>query len=484
MVGLPRTSARDLSFLIAIASALGVGVLTISRPYVAVAIVLGAALLLVILDNVRALPLFLLITMFVESVALGPGLRIGRVAGVLAVAIVAYYLLEHGHIDLRPNALLVAIATFGIWMLLSVYWAGDSGVAFDTVFKYLLAIAYMITFAVLIRTRAELGTVFTTLSFGALVFGALSFAGYAASVDVYKISTDPSTLRTTASGLQGDHNFFAVYQVMALPAALTAAAISRSAAWRTLYYAVVGAIVLSVAASLSRTGLVVLGFVVVVTLLTPSRYFFRRIEDKLGYFVVLVVAGMLVAMAGAQPFVRRALSIFREHGVSGARGSGRVDLWRAAWHGFREHPFAGLGAGNFRSSSLDLLQSTPGVNDIAGNTGLSNRYVHNMYLETLAELGVIGFVLFVVILALAAWYLVRVARRARNARDGVLEKISLALLVTLAALCIAGFFLSLELNKPLWIVVGLVLAIDVMTRKRPLPPAAPAPVSSPAHSRV
>ena len=211
------------------------------------------------------------------------------------------------------------------------------------------------------------------------------------------------------------------------------------------------------------------------TLVLPSRYFFRRAGDKAAYFVVLVSAGALVGLAGAQPFVKRALSILREHGISGARGSGRVDLWRAAWHGFLEHPVVGLGAGNFRSSSLDLLQSTPGVNDIAGNTGLTNRYVHNMYLETMTELGLVGFTLFVLILVLTGWYLIRVVRRARRERDGVLERISLALLVTFVGLGISGFFLSLELNKPLWIIVGLALALDSMSRKRSRPVEAKPP---------
>jgi O-antigen ligase len=464
--GALRPRASDLGIPVLVITAVAVGAMAASRPFVALAIVLGAALVLLILEDISALPLFLVMTMFVESVAFGPGLRIGRVAGVLAIAVVLCYLLDRGDVDLRPNALLTVVGAFGVWMLVSVYWAGDSGVALDTVFKYLLALAYMITFAVLVRTRAQLGAVFATLSLGAFVFGTLSFVGYATSVNVYKISTDPSTLRATASGLQGDHNFFAVYQVMALPAALAAAAITRRGPWRTFCYGVAGVIVLSVAASLSRTGLVMLSFVVVATLFLPARYFFRRAEDKLAYFSVLVVAGGLVALAGAQPFVKRGLTIFREHGISGSRGSGRVDLWRAAWHGFREHPFGGLGAGNFRSSSLDLLQSTPGVNDIAGNTGLSNRYVHNMYLETLAELGVIGFVLFMLILLLTAWFLFRVARRARAARDGPLEKMSLALLVTFVALGFAGFFLSIELNKPIWIIVGVALALDVMTRKR------------------
>jgi O-antigen ligase len=460
-------SARGVVIGLALlGTAIGVGALATVDAYAAIAVVLGVALVLLIFENVRALPLFLIVTMFVESLALGPGLRIGRIAAVMAVAVVAYYVLERGKIDLRPNALLVAVGAFGAWMLLSLYWASDAGLVYDTSGRYLLALAYMVTFAVLVRSRGQLGAIFMTLACGALVFGTLSFAGYAASVNAYRVSTDPRTLGGIAgSGLQGDHNYFAVYQVVALPPALAIAGLARRATTSAFYYAVVGVIVLSVVASLSRTGLIVLGSVVVVTLLLPARFFFKRVSHKVTYFVVLGLAGFLVALAGAEPFVKRALTIFREHGVSGARGSGRIDLWRAAWHGFQEHPFVGLGAGNFRGQSADLLQTTPGVNNIGGNVALTNKYVHNMYLELLTELGIVGLVLFLLVLALTARYLLLTIRRSRASGDPTLEKMALALLVTLCGFAISGFFLSVELNKPLWIVIGLALALDVMSRR-------------------
>jgi exopolysaccharide production protein ExoQ len=165
--------------------------------------------------------------------------------------------------------------------------------------------------------------------------------------------------------------------------------------------------------------------------------------------------------------VERALTIFREQGVSGARGSGRIDLWRAAWHGFREHTLTGLGAGNFRAQSADLLQSTPGVNNVLGNPSVSNKFVHNMYLGNLTELGIIGFGLFMAVLVLTVWYLLRALRRARALGDSRLERFSAALLVTLVGYAVAGLFLSLELSKPLFILIGLALALDVISRRSP-----------------
>jgi O-antigen ligase len=446
------------------AVALIVGVLAVERPFAAAAVVVGAALVLLIAARIEALPLVLVATLFVESIAVG-GQRIGRLAAVIALFLVLYYLLVRGTTGLRPNALLVAVSAYGLWIFASLYWAADASFVYDTFFRYLLVLAYMAAFAVIVRTPGQLLAILVTLTVGALVFGVLSFGGYAASVDVYSASVDPGKLGQSARGLQGDHNLFAVYQVLALPAALAVAAVARRAAWIAFAYTVVAVVVLSVVASFSRTGLLVLAVVVAATLIAPTRLFFRRANDKLNYAVSILVAAALVAFAGAAPFVKRALTIFHEQGVTGARGSGRVDLWRAAWAGFRDHTLTGLGAGNFRAQSADLLQTTPGVENVLGNPSLTNKFVHNMYLGNLTELGLVGFLLFMIVLALTGRYLLRTAKRARALGDSRLERMAAALLVALIGYAVAGLFLSLELSKPLFILIGLALALDVVSRR-------------------
>ena len=68
-------------------------------------------------------------------------------------------------------------------------------------------------------------------------------------------------------------------------------------------------------------------------------------------------------------------------------GSGRVDLWASAWDEARAYPLLGGGAGSYeewwnahRSTTLDVLDA------------------HNLYLETLAELGPLGLALLVLAL--------------------------------------------------------------------------------------
>jgi O-Antigen ligase len=74
--------------------------------------------------------------------------------------------------------------------------------------------------------------------------------------------------------------------------------------------------------------------------------------------------------------------------------NGRLDQWRVAWHMFTAHPLAGEGAGGWEAQ---WLLHEP-YNDY-------NQRPHSLYLETVAELGLVGAVLlaFALIPPLAAF---------------------------------------------------------------------------------
>jgi O-antigen ligase/polysaccharide polymerase Wzy-like membrane protein len=81
-------------------------------------------------------------------------------------------------------------------------------------------------------------------------------------------------------------------------------------------------------------------------------------------------------------------------------GNGRFDLWRIARKDATEHPWLGSGAGTYEQ--YWLLHRPYGANV---------RDAHNLYLETLAELGPPGLGLLAVVLALPLVAAVRIRRR-------------------------------------------------------------------------
>jgi O-antigen ligase len=69
-------------------------------------------------------------------------------------------------------------------------------------------------------------------------------------------------------------------------------------------------------------------------------------------------------------------------------GNGRADLWRLAWRDARRHPVVGAGAGTYER--FFLAHQPPTVGRV--------RDAHNLYIETLAELGPIGLAILIVAL--------------------------------------------------------------------------------------
>lgn len=70
---------------------------------------------------------------------------------------------------------------------------------------------------------------------------------------------------------------------------------------------------------------------------------------------------------------------------------------------------------------------------------------------------------FSLVLVLTAWYFVRSARRASGLGDLRLRRLSVAALVGLVGIAAAGIFLSNQLSKPIWILIGLAIALDSIT---------------------
>jgi O-Antigen ligase/Tetratricopeptide repeat len=80
--------------------------------------------------------------------------------------------------------------------------------------------------------------------------------------------------------------------------------------------------------------------------------------------------------------------------------NGRVGLWKVAWHQADTHLLVGNGAGSYERYYLQHRTNALGVQD-----------AHSLYLETLAELGVVGLALLVLALAVPLVAAVRFRRQ-------------------------------------------------------------------------
>jgi hypothetical protein len=116
---------------------------------------------------------------------------------------------------------------------------------------------------------------------------------------------------------------------------------------------------------------------------------------------IVVAAALAVAFAryGSPVHVaRRAYHSFvakpQQHRNLNARlfslsSNGRIDLWRVAWRDYEHHALLGSGAGSYERT---WIQKRPYAAQAAD--------AHNLYLETLAELGPVGLALLLVVFGL------------------------------------------------------------------------------------
>jgi hypothetical protein len=115
----------------------------------------------------------------------------------------------------------------------------------------------------------------------------------------------------------------------------------------------------------------------------------RAIGAALLGAVVLVFLGAVVHAGGPIALVSRATASFRaplpanggdlNRRLVSLSGNGRTEYWRVAWREVTENPWLGGGAGSYESYWHRDRR-----------TGYEARNAHNLYLETLAELGPLG----------------------------------------------------------------------------------------------
>jgi len=248
-------------------------------------------------------------------------------------------------------------------------------------------------------------------------------------------------------GLQGDPNIFALYQVAAVPAAGMLARTAKGAWQRAGWLALILPLAASVFAAQSRGGLLTLAVLLPVALARGD--FGRRARGHTA-FAVLTAAGLVGLIGLVAVRVDSRLSIAA---VLQDKGTGRLDIWRAAWGAYVREPLLGLGAGGFQPQSSHLLETTPGVGldpfSIIIRTGIR---VHNIYLESLTELGPVGLALWLAVIVGALIVILRLGG------VGVSATPTSPLLLMLLAFAMATVFLSVTNSKLLWMVVGLAAA--------------------------
>jgi O-antigen ligase len=236
---------------------------------------------------------------------------------------------------------------------------------------------------------------------------------------------------------------------------------TRSAVLRLLLACGVAIMIVGLGATESRGGLIAALVAVLCSLVLAKGHR----QHVLGF--VLLVAGVAAMWFAASPG-----ALHRITGIDSS-GSGRSEIWRIAWEVTQDHPIVGVGLDNFKVREPGYARR-PGP--LRYDKYIIDRphVVHNLYLQLLAETGVIGLVLFLVVAAgamRAAW---AAGRRFDELGDRAFAGASRAVLVGSIAFLVAAFFLTDGFDSRLWVLLGMGPALLGIAMQRTQAPTFPA----------
>lgn len=335
----------------------------------------------------------------------------------------------------RDRHMFELLAALVLWLSLTALWAADPGRSVGDIWHW---VSVALLFAIIATWVTDERMLIWFC--GAFVVGAVIAVLIGASTGA--IGAGAAAAETRLEGGAGDPNFLAAGLVSAM---VLAAGIMVARKGPIIRLSCVVAIVIcavGVAASQSRGGLLALVGVIVAALFVFRR---RRMYVAVGCLALVALGAVYFSVTPAA---------WERISNVGNSGSGRTDLWSVAWRASEDHPIGGIGLANYEVVAKEYTRE-PGKLESVNKIAERPHVVHNTYLESLTETGVIGLALFVV-LALACCYAAWSAGRRFEDRGEVeMEAMSRAVLVATIGMLVAVFFISAGVDRRLWALLAL-----------------------------
>jgi O-antigen ligase len=440
----------DPRVLAAIGGAVAVGVGASASPSITLAAAGGLLIAVVGFRNLAlGVVLLTLLTFFDRGTALaGVGLTPVKLVGAIVTLMWLPLVIDRSARSpmlFREHPFLAAAAiTFSGWMIASIAWAPDASTAVGGAFRVIqnVLLVFIVFSAVTeIKHIWWLTSAFIAGTVGTVFLGLIGIYR-AGPVNDYRLTggfDDPNQLGA----------------------------------------AIVPAIVLSGFAFLAlprqkRRWLLLLALPLLGKALFRTESQFAIIALAFGFLLALFYAGpgrryVAAAVAAGVLFVGAYYTFYQPPVLfttmfSTQNTSGRVDLWKVATQMAKTRPLTGIGVDNFSvlepSYALSDL-NLPRVDIIAGRP----HAVHNTYLETLTELGAVGLALLLALMAAPIVLGIRAVRAFGGAQDRSTELLVRGFVVAAIAMDAAFFDFSAEVEKQLWLFVGLGAAIASIARR-------------------
>jgi O-antigen ligase len=390
----------------------------------------------------------------------------------LPIAIVAWREGSWRELARRPPPLAVLSLAYGLVLLVSSTYAREPALADERIVETGKAILLFLLVVLLAATPAR---------FLAAMWSAVGAATLLAALGLFQVATGDfdrdfgglarvknaqiyaEVFEPRIAGPLGDPNFVAQILLIAVPLAVSLAwgerrPLLRAAAWMCAGITAVGC-----AFTYSRGGTVALGAALVA--------FFAGRRPRLRDAVAVAVLAALVVALLPRAFEERLLTMTElfsngEEVLDPDSSMEERRLFTAtAWQLFRDHPWLGVGAGNYTAHYQETSDAIGSDSREYSEEGLPH-YPHSLYLEIAAETGLLGTFTFAAIVVLSLWQ-VTVARGRLRRLDRPLEADAAAgVRAALVGYLVAAILLHGHFLRYLWLLFALVTAVDRLATDR------------------
>jgi O-antigen ligase len=404
-----------------VAGLLGVAyvILTIMRPWIAVAIFFA----LVPLE-----------TLFVFQGSVTATMT--KMAGAYLVLLVLLTgSLKYIH-DVFSSRKVLAMILFAAAAMISVM--ASENIYFSMPFLLTLCLSIVLCFVLILLVRDErtlymatwtliLGGVFSIIS--PVFFNLGSASGYEV---------------TRYGGLWGDQNEFCALLLAILPLAVLNIIISRGKFYKFLSIAISATLTIGVVLTYSRGGFLALCVMIVLAIFKISTGR-NRIKILAITIPCMVIAFALIYYFFSAEIIARmeTLNVLSSQETVAKDESLRLRYYfyfELVPKIFSEHPILGVGL-------RQIILYNP-----------FHYYAHNTYLEVLTGTGIVGFVPFILILFFT-WKELRSVQKHRDGNGFFLRSYASALEIGFLGYLFAGLFVSLDVNKMLWLIISIAAVI-------------------------
>jgi O-antigen ligase len=329
----------------------------------------------------------------------------------------------------------------GLFIFSNVY-AYDVKYAYERTLVYFRAWTFLAAIALFLR------------SWKALFYSLLFSIGLSVLSNVflsYNYLKDPELLAMVAlkgdilraKGFIFDPNYAALSSIVVIPLVLPFFKKANSKIIKIILLICLLVFIFSIFLTFSRMGVIVLALL--------GAYFLFKERSNRWVWITIAILTIFVIFWLPDMFFTRISNLF-----SGKLDDSLVQRIRILKGGFKmflDQPIKGVGIGNFAYLSQNYI---PEVS--------KERYAHNLYLETVAELGIIGFFVFLFMIWQTLTYLWNIQKVSKKVCQD-LYYTAYALELSFIGFLVGSIFLSTMHSTYLWGLIGIVIALKSISDK-------------------